>query len=1085
MRQPSVGQGQQRGRQVEGQVHGTGHAESLARSMLAHGGATTARAVLPSCWRHEYSPLPAYRPDLGYHLDCHYLSARRGAGPGVDRVPLLDCRRGFAGRPGDRAARLVAAAPGVAVPVRPGHRPVLPELPVLLLCGALHHQRPGSRGVFHRAAVDRAGRPPVPGPADPAAGDGGRRSGPGRHRAAVCAANDGPLGRQPRAAGTGPVAGRHLVLRLRQPAVVPHAVAGADTRAHQCLGHADRRHHAGRRRLGAGHAVRARPVAALPGRAAVPGYTRLGDRLYGIPDAGRAHRSRSGGVFHGIIPHRCVDDIDHLRRLPMDAAGAVRAGAGAAREYGSHRPGRQDDDAGPGRRPYASAIGRQPPAQLQPRLRGADGAAVPGPYSILHRPRRGCRQSRSQALAGGGQLVPARHAARRRGHQRGHARRPQHRPAYIGALVVRPLGAAQQQRHRHGRHHRYNAGPGRRQDRPRQRRPRHRTAGRRRAGHGHEPAAAADRGGEPGGVQQGAGGAAPAGHHVVPGRLYRSRNHDRVHRPATARQADCARPLCRADRPRQGRHAAQRRGRPAQTAKTVRPGSDQSCAVAAGAPRQAVHGRRDLGARVHRRHAGTVPRKQGHGTGARLAAGRQYRPGHVPVAGGAAHHAGLAGQGPDRSACARGRRPRRARHARRHRLAAQHACRQGRAAGAGARRDRGPRRLSALRPARCDAGAVVPVGQAGAGHAGRARALHGTGALRAGGAAIGAAGRRRAHRLRQRLAGGPARPVVRPQGGRDPHGRARCRAGIRGPAGHRPRPAARGRAAGDYPQRRLHAAPGKADRLAGNGQAGRPDRPGPQFLHHPRRGHCQHPGAAHRCGRQDRVSGRRAVMRRHRAGGGLDYQVQSHAESAVAAVARRALHAGAAGRARRPSLVRGRPLPGGSGQRIALPGHAQGTGRPSRRRRRPRAGRMVGYLEAKAAPVLRARLKRDGYEGQLTTCDAEAGDDKTGHGDTGCAPVRCTVAGRRYGSGDGSTGGSGTSGSSTGTSGSGGASSTGTGASADTDYSLQRTRAAACHHGQRRTGGRCRSAGAGRAECGRHPLRRAAHAGQAAIDHPR
>lgn len=34
-------------------------------------------------------------------------------------------------------------------------------------------------------------------------------------------------------------------------------------------------------------------------------------------------------------------------------------------------------------------------------------------------------------------------------------------------------------------------------------------------------------------------------------------------------------------------------------------------------------------------------------------------------------------------------------------------------------------------------------------------------------------------------------------------------------------------------------------------------------------------------------------------------------------------------------------------------------------------GRMVGYLEAKAAPILRARLKRDGYEGQLTTCDAE------------------------------------------------------------------------------------------------------------------
>lgn len=34
-------------------------------------------------------------------------------------------------------------------------------------------------------------------------------------------------------------------------------------------------------------------------------------------------------------------------------------------------------------------------------------------------------------------------------------------------------------------------------------------------------------------------------------------------------------------------------------------------------------------------------------------------------------------------------------------------------------------------------------------------------------------------------------------------------------------------------------------------------------------------------------------------------------------------------------------------------------------------GRMVGYLDAKAAVIFRARLKRDGFEGQLTSCDAE------------------------------------------------------------------------------------------------------------------
>lgn len=35
------------------------------------------------------------------------------------------------------------------------------------------------------------------------------------------------------------------------------------------------------------------------------------------------------------------------------------------------------------------------------------------------------------------------------------------------------------------------------------------------------------------------------------------------------------------------------------------------------------------------------------------------------------------------------------------------------------------------------------------------------------------------------------------------------------------------------------------------------------------------------------------------------------------------------------------------------------------------AGRMCGYLAPRAALALRARLKRDGYEGQLTTCDAQ------------------------------------------------------------------------------------------------------------------
>lgn len=34
-------------------------------------------------------------------------------------------------------------------------------------------------------------------------------------------------------------------------------------------------------------------------------------------------------------------------------------------------------------------------------------------------------------------------------------------------------------------------------------------------------------------------------------------------------------------------------------------------------------------------------------------------------------------------------------------------------------------------------------------------------------------------------------------------------------------------------------------------------------------------------------------------------------------------------------------------------------------------GRMCGYLAPKAALAFRARLKRDGFEGQLTSCDAE------------------------------------------------------------------------------------------------------------------
>ncbi|KQN79549.1 hypothetical protein ASF04_03460 [Duganella sp. Leaf61] len=34
-------------------------------------------------------------------------------------------------------------------------------------------------------------------------------------------------------------------------------------------------------------------------------------------------------------------------------------------------------------------------------------------------------------------------------------------------------------------------------------------------------------------------------------------------------------------------------------------------------------------------------------------------------------------------------------------------------------------------------------------------------------------------------------------------------------------------------------------------------------------------------------------------------------------------------------------------------------------------GQMVGYLEAKAAVIFRARLKRDGFAGQLTSCDAQ------------------------------------------------------------------------------------------------------------------
>ncbi|EEF26436.1 conserved hypothetical protein, partial [Ricinus communis] len=114
----------------------------------------------------------------------------------------------------------------------------------------------------------------------------------------------------------------------------PHAVdgTGADAVAHQQLGDADRLHHAGRGRAGAGHAVHARSVAALSGRAAVSCDTGVGDRLHRLPDAGGPHRPRPRGLFDGAVPHRGADHLHLLRRLSLDRAGPGGTGAGPGRQ---------------------------------------------------------------------------------------------------------------------------------------------------------------------------------------------------------------------------------------------------------------------------------------------------------------------------------------------------------------------------------------------------------------------------------------------------------------------------------------------------------------------------------------------------------------------------------------------------------------------------------------------------------------------------------------------------------------------------------------------------------------------------------
>jgi hypothetical protein len=67
-------------------------------------------------------------------------------------------------------------------------------------------------------------------------------------------------------------------------------------------------------------------------------------------------------------------------------------------------------------------------------------------------------RNRAQALAGGGQLVPARHAAGWRGNHRRHAGCAEDRAPHHRAFLVRPL-AAELQGHQAGRHQARYANP--------------------------------------------------------------------------------------------------------------------------------------------------------------------------------------------------------------------------------------------------------------------------------------------------------------------------------------------------------------------------------------------------------------------------------------------------------------------------------------------------------------------------------------------------------------------------------------------------------------------------------------------------
>ncbi len=59
-------------------------------------------------------------------------------------------------------------------------------------------------------------------------------------------------------------------------------------------------------------------------------YLVLGDRLYRVPDPGRAHGAGARGILHGVVPAGGAECVGLCRRLPVDPPGVGRVGAGDA-----------------------------------------------------------------------------------------------------------------------------------------------------------------------------------------------------------------------------------------------------------------------------------------------------------------------------------------------------------------------------------------------------------------------------------------------------------------------------------------------------------------------------------------------------------------------------------------------------------------------------------------------------------------------------------------------------------------------------------------------------------------------------------